>query len=169
MNCDPRLTRSRRRVVARLVAFALGPVTFATACAAVTRLVPGGADTHAFAGVWVDSTKATPTDTVAWKLDPNGNDWTLEIKVVSDNAGHTATERHETRYGYWYLRGAAADSADRALCIKVRPRDGATCYAFQLDTIRSASADTRPRRRLVVLGYQGQQHKRTRVLLERLP
>jgi hypothetical protein len=150
-----------------------GLMLFSTACTAVSKLAPRAMDTHSLAGVWVDSTKATPTDTVAWKLDPNGSDWTLEIRVLRDSLMRVTTEQHVTRYGYWYLRGALADTAGRALCIKVRPRDGATCYAFELDTVRAARgdapvADGAPRRRLVVLGYQGQQHKRTRVLIERL-
>jgi hypothetical protein len=153
----------------RSVLLALSLMLFTTSCAAVSRLVPGAMDTHSLAGVWVDSTKATPADTIAWKLDPNGSDWTLEIRIVRDSAMRVTTERRETRYGYWYLQGVLTDTAGRALCIKVRPRDGATCYAFELDTLPAPQGGGPARRRMVVLGYQGQQHKRTRVLIERLP
>jgi len=155
--------------VLRTAPLTLSVMLLTTSCAAISKLVPRGMDTHSLAGVWVDSTRATPTDTVAWKLDPSGSDWTLEIRVLRDSAMRVTTQRSETRYGYWYLQGALADTAGRALCIKVRPRDGATCYAFEFDTLSSARGGGPPRRRIVVLGYQGQQHKRTRVLIERLP
>ena len=160
---------SRSAVSERVAPLALSLMLLTSSCTAVMKLAPRGMDTHTLAGVWVDSTKATPTDTVAWKLDPNGSDWTLEIRVVRDGAMRVRTERSETRYGYWSLQGALADTAGRALCIKVRPRDGATCYAFEFDTLRSPPDDGPVRRRMVVLGYQGQQHRRTRVLIERLP
>lgn len=137
-------------------------------CATGSALFSAGPRPSEIAGVWVDSSKATPSDTVAWVLAPSGEDRTLEIQVVRDDAMRVTTKRIEKRYGLWFLRGSLADTASRAICFKERPRDGASCVAFQLDTLRSGTGGA-PRRRLLVLGFKGHQHTRNRVLYERLP
>jgi hypothetical protein len=120
------------------------------------------------AGIWVDSSKATPTDTVAWVLAPNGDDRTLDVHVASDSAGRAVITRTEKRYGFWFLRGSLADSAGRAICFKDKPRDGASCVAFRLDTLSDPRGGP-ARRRLLLPGYKGHHHTRDRVLFERLP
>lgn len=120
------------------------------------------------AGVWIDSSLASATDTVAWVLDPDGTDRTLRVSISRDSAGHPMAKQSTQRYGYWYLNGAMSDTAHRALCFKMRPRDGASCYHFQLDTVSGSAAAVR-RRRLTIVGYRGQRHTRDRTLLERLP
>ena len=69
----------------------------------------------------------------------------------------------------WHLQGALTDTADRALCFRAKPRDGAACYGFQLDSVGYDERVGRVRRRLVVLAYRGLQHTRDRELLERFP
>ena len=148
---------------------AMGSAFFASACAPFHHLTAYHSDLRALAGVWVDSVKRSPTDTVAWRLDPNGADWTLEIHVVSDSVRGIRNEERAKRYGYWYLDAAVSDTAGRMICFKKRPRDGGTCYPFRLDTLSATGTEGQPRRRLIVDGYAGEQHQRTRVLFERLP
>ena len=147
----------------------MGFVSFASACTPFHRLTEYHSDLRALAGVWVDSVKRSPADTVAWRLDPNGADWTLEIHVVSDSGRGVRIEQRAKRYGYWYLDGAVSDTAGRMICFKKRPRDGGTCYPFRLDTLPATGKEVQLRRRLIVDGYAGEQHQRTRVLFERLP
>ncbi len=166
------LRRAARPGRRRRVSFgplALGLALLVAACASGSALFHQRPDARELAAVWVDADKATPTDTVAWRFDPNGADWTLDIRVVRNSTGRATAEQRVKRYGYWYLQGALADTTRRALCFKARPRDGGTCYPFQLDTFPESAPDGIRRRRLVVLGYVGQRHARSRVLLERLP
>lgn len=160
-------SRAASRVARGTIASVIGALLCASACVGVSTAAAPGSRTRDIAGIWVDSAKATPTDTVAWRLDANGADWTLRIRVVRDSANRLTTEQQATRYGYWYVEGTSTDTTQRAICFKKRPRDGGTCYAFRLDTLDGGSAPAR--RRIVVAGYRGQQHTRTRVLLERLP
>ena len=153
-----------RRHAARLVP---GVMVLVTGCALIPALGRRRDDMRSLAGIWIDSARATPSDTVAWRLDANGADWTVTITVHHDSAGRGSTDRHDTRYGYWHLQGILSDTSGRALCFKARPRDGADCYPFVFDTIRDSSSAA-PRRRLVVLGYRGQRELRSRILLERL-
>jgi hypothetical protein len=146
---------------------ALAAALVAAACASIGSTSATNDDARGLAGIWVDSAKATPGDTTAWKLDGSGADWTLKIRVVRDGSGRATTEQTQTRYGYWYLQGALGDTTGRALCFKPRPRDGGTCYPFRLDTLGGGGALAR--RQIVIAGYRGQQHSRTRVLVERLP
>jgi hypothetical protein len=118
------------------------------------------------AGLWVDSVKTTPVDSSLWVLAPDGADRTLRIRVIRAADGTSHIDRHETNYGSWYLSGSLADTAHRALCFQQRARNGASCVRFQLDTVVSGA---RPRRRLIILGYQGNHHSGNRVLLERVP
>lgn len=125
----------------------------------------------ALAGVWVDSSSATPTDTVAWVLAANGQDRTLVVHVLPSKGGGANTTpapvtRRETRYGFWYLKGALGDTARQALCFQRRVRDGASCAPFRLDTV-PAGAGTATRRRLRVLGFGGAHRTGGRVLVER--
>ena len=148
---------------------AMGLVSFALACTPFHHMTAYHSDLRSLAGVWVDSVKRSPADTVAWRLDPNGADWTLEIHVVSDSGRGVRIEQRAKRYGYWYLDGAVSDTAGRMICFKKRPRDGGTCYPFRLDTLPATGNEVQLRRRLIVDGYAGEQHQRTRVLFERLP
>lgn len=148
---------------------AMGLISCAAACTPFHHVTAYHSDLRALAGVWVDSVKRSPTDTVAWRLDPNGADWTLEIHVVSDSVRGARSEQQAKRYGYWYLDGTASDPAGRMICFKKRPRDGGTCYPFRLDTLPATGAEGLQRRRLMVDGYVGEKHQRTRVLFERLP
>lgn len=120
----------------------------------------------ALAGIWIASAKATPTDTVAWVLAPNGEDLTLVVYVRPATTAASAVTRRETRYGFWYLSGALGDAMRQAICVKRRARDGAACAPFRLDTI-PAAAGVPARRRLRVLGSRGDHHTRDRGLLER--
>ena len=143
----------------------VGPALFGAACAGRSALGWSAASrARTLAGDWVDSAKATPTDTTAWRLGADGSDWTVTVHVRREGLAGAAAVERATRYGYWYLQGALADSVGRGLCFKKRPRDGATCYPFQVDTIVVSGE---PRRRLRVSGYAGQRHTRTRVLIER--
>ena len=148
---------------------AMGMISFAAACTPFHYMTAYHSDLRALAGVWVDSVKRSPTDTVAWRLDPNGADWTVAIHVVTDSVHGVRTEQRAKRYGYWYLDGAVSDTAGRMICFKKRPRDGGTCYPFTLDTLTATGAVGQLRRRLIVDGYAGELHQRTRVLFERLP
>ena len=139
------------------------------ACAPGMRRLLGAGRAADLAGTWVDSTKATPSDIVVWRLDPNGSDWNLLVQVVRDSTGRVVTRESVKRYGYWHLQGALTDTADRALCFRAKPRDGAACYRFALDSAAYDERSGRVRRRLVVLAYRGAQHTRDRVLLERFP
>lgn len=148
---------------------AMGFISSAAACTPFHHVAAYHSDLRTLAGVWVDSVKRSPTDTVAWRLDPNGADWTLEIHVVSDRVRGGRSEQLAKRYGYWYLDGAVSDPARRMICFKKRPRDGGTCYPFTLDTLPATGIAGLRQRRLIVDGYAGEQHQRTRVLFERLP
>ena len=118
-------------------------------------------------GVWVDSSLATSTDTIAWVLGENGIDRTLHITVSRDATGRASVDRRTTTYGLWYVSGDMRDAEKRTFCVKRRPRDGATCVSFRLDTVASTQIQG-VRRRLFLLGYKGQVHQRDRILLERL-
>ena len=139
----------------------------ATACSwpsgGLFSLGPRPAD---LSGAWIDSAKTTISDSSIWVLAPNGADGTLRIRIVAEPNGATHVERDDTRYGSWYLQGTLSDTEKRALCFKRRPRDGASCVRFRLDTI---SFDHGMRRRLTIFGYRGERTTADRILLERLP
>jgi hypothetical protein len=140
-----------------------------TACLPAVRRVLGAGRLADVAGTWVEVVNATPEDTVVWRLDPNGADWKLLVRVVRDGAGHISTNQTVKRNGYWYLRGALTDTAERALCFKARPRDGETCFKFDLDSVGYSERAARVQRRMVLLAYRGLQYTGDRVLLERFP
>ena len=117
------------------------------------------------AGEWIDSVKSTPTDSSIWQLTPSGDDRTLRLRLVQTSEGRRFDSK-STDYGSWYLSGQLADTAGRALCVVRRPRDGATCMQFRLDTVMR---DNRPRRRLMILEYRGNRTTADRVLVERIP
>jgi hypothetical protein len=137
---------SNARVVIALVLMSAG-------CASNSLLFHSGPRPAELTGVWIDVEKSSPVDTSAWLLAPNGDDKTLHF---------VGTKTSEKRYASWYMAGTLSDTAGRALCFQKRPRDGATCRAFRLDTLAG-------RRRLTVLGYPGAHHVSERVLIERLP
>lgn len=132
------------------------------ACASGLSL-GGGAGAHpaALVGAWVDSVKSSPADSSYWMLSSSGDDAARRVRRTSPDSVPTVEQRH---YGYWYLRGALADTADRAICFTKRPgRSAPTCIPFALD---STSSGGRSRRRLVVYGYEGRHSSGARVLLE---
>ena len=151
------------------LAVALAVVLAAMVSASSTAAQAAAAAPRSLAGMWIDSARVTPEDTLAWRLDPNGSDWVVRIRVVRDSANRATTERRDKRYGYWYLRGALDDTLHRTLCFKQRPRDGGTCYPFHMDTLPAPAGSDRPRRQITIAGYRGQREARIRVLIERLP
>ena len=136
-----------------------------TGCASNSVWFHAGARPPELVGIWIDVEKTTATDTSTWVLGAGGDDRTLHLKVVRDSAGRSHAMRDDRRRGYWYVSGDVNDTAKRAICFKERPRDGATCRSFRLDTVSGPPS----RRRLVVLGYPGEHHVSERILIERLP
>ena len=55
-----------------------------TSCASSGGLFSVGPKPHELVGVWIDSAKATPTDTIAWILGADGDDRTLHVHVSRD-------------------------------------------------------------------------------------
>jgi hypothetical protein len=111
------------------------------------------------ARTWVDSSLATPTDTVAWVLGSRGLDQTLTIHVGPDSAGRTTRSEHLDGYGYWYVKGEEAQHDTGHICFRSRARGRDACYAYEV-----AEA---PRPRLLIVAYQGRRHTRDRVLVAR--
>ena len=77
----------------------------------IQRPVPSACATSGgLFGTWVDIAKATPTDTTAWVLVPNGADRRLSITVLPGE--HGMPTRHETvaTHGTWYGSGQLADT-----------------------------------------------------------
>ena len=105
------------------------------------------------AGVWIDVSATTASDTVARVLAPNGDDRGLRLKVERGASGGVVVRRDEKKYGFWYLQGALEDTARRAICYKKRARDGGTCVHFALDTTREGGI---LRRRLTVRDFPGE-------------
>ncbi|MHB8839210.1 MAG: hypothetical protein ACYC7F_09695, partial [Gemmatimonadaceae bacterium] len=136
-----------------------------TGCASNSVWFHAGPRPPELVGMWIDVEKTTAADTVVWLLGVGGDDRTLHLRVVRDTSGEIRIKREDRRYGSWYLSGALSDTGRRAMCFKKRPRDGATCRQFRLDTIPGPPV----RRRLTVLGYPGEQRVSARVLVERLP
>lgn len=135
------------------------------ACASSGGLFSVGPKPRELVGIWIDSAKATPSDTIAWILGADGDDRTLHIHVSRDAKGVASVETDDKRYGFWYSSGEMADTASLKLCVKRRARDGGTCTHFRLDT-----TTTQPlRRRLTLYGYRTSHGINDRVLLERLP
>jgi hypothetical protein len=117
------------------------------------------------AGEWIDVRHATPDDTSLWILRADGYDGTAHL-VRKTTASGVVTERQQSRYATWYLRGNVADSA-RQICFARRlGRDGLTCWRFLLDTIVTPDGE---RRRMIVKDYQGQHTRADRILLSRDP
>lgn len=125
----------------------------------------------ALAGVWVDPSKATPTDTVAWVLTPTGEDRTRIIHVeplqprTTGPVGRRQVKRQERRHGSWYLSGVLGDTSSQAICVKRRARDGASCASFRLDTL-PATAGTHGRRRLRIVSLPRRRDTPAHVFLE---
>lgn len=112
------------------------------------------------AGDWVDPKHVAPGDTSVWRLAPDGADLRVRVRARPDAGTVTTT----SRYGAWFLRGALADTAGRALCFAPRRTRSATwCLHFALDTLADG------RRRLVIARYHGTHETATRTLVERRP
>lgn len=155
-----RMRWPRRRVLVALgVALALG------ACAPGTRLFQLGPRPSELVGSWVDSTQATPTDSVVWVLAANGAHRRMHIFVTRDAGGQPAASREEKGDGQWYVAGALADTSDRAFCVSRRSRSASSCVPFRLDTLHVAGS--KARRRLTIL--RRGDHAPLIVLLERVP
>lgn len=110
-------------------------------------------------GTWVDSSLATPTDTVAWVLGPRGLDQTL---TRHRSATGDWTERLDG-YGYWYVAGRAERADTGQVCFRSRARGRDACFAY---ATRESTGATTPRR-LVIYAYQGLHHTRDRILFRR--
>lgn len=130
-----------------------------------TRRFHRGPQPAELVGTWVDSTQATPTDSVLWMLAANGAHRRLHISVTRSASGQPVAAREEKGDGQWYVVGELADSSDRAFCVSRRSRSAASCVPFRLDTLPVAGPV--PRRRLVIL--RRGDHAPLIVLLERLP
>lgn len=120
-------------------------------------------------GAWVDSALATPTDTVAWVLGPRGVDQRLARHFASTEGGAAKWNESLDGYGYWYVPGRAATADTGRICFRSRARGRDACFPYQLGTAQAAAdgAQERPRKRLLIVAYQGQHHTRDRVLIER--
>ena len=139
-------------------------VVVAAGCASGSHWFQAGPRPSELVGVWIDVEKTTEADTVAWVLEEDGDDRTLHLRVLRDTGGGTRIERNDRRYGSWYLFGDIADTAGRMICFKQRPRDGATCRTFRLDSLPGLPLH----RRLTILGYPGEHHVSGRVLVQRV-
>jgi len=115
-------------------------------------------------GTWVDSSLATPTDTVAWVLGAHGLDETLTIHVARDSTGAVTRQEHREGYGYWYAPGSGVAADSGRICFRSRARGHDVCYPYHVTVVSVAG---RERRRLKVDGYQGRQHTRDRILIAR--
>lgn len=117
------------------------------------------------AGDWVDLAHATPSDTSVWRLRADGADLTVHVLArPAAGAAYAAAETRPSRHGIWFLRGALADTAARALCFNSRPgRNPTSCVRFALDTLADGT------RRLVLRNYRGTHAAATRTLVERRP
>ena len=153
------------RISHRMRCGLLAVLIVSAACASSGGLFSAGPRPSELAGIWIDKVKTTPTDTLAWVLDPDGADRTLEVRYKRDEAGVLSREEVKRSYGVWYIEGRMQDTASRALCIKPHARFGATCYPFRLDTLATSPF----RRRLTVRGYRGNHSVSDRVLVERVP
>ena len=110
---------------------------------------------------WVDPKHVAPGDTSVWRLAPDGTDLRVRIRSRPVVA---APDSEASRYGTWFLRGAIADTAGRALCFAPRAtRSQVWCLRFALDTLADG------RRELVVYNYHGTHGVGTRTLVERRP
>ena len=117
----------------------------------------------ALAGVWIDSARTSATDSSLWLLEPQGDERSVRVSAGRGGVSGSRVERSPERS--WYLSGDLTDTTHRSLCLKRRPRDGATCMQFSLDTLRSGGGS---RRRLIVFGSEDRKAPGT-VFLERLP
>ena len=134
----------------------------AAACASVPHLAMSNRPA-AVSGEWIDVRHATPDDTSLWILRGDGYDGTAHLIRRVTEAG-VVTERHQTKYATWYLRGDIADSTHQICFARRLGRDGLTCWRFLLDTIATADG---MRRRMIVKDYQGQHTRADRILLAR--
>jgi len=136
------------------------------ALAGCASLRPFGTRPSALAGVWIDSTKTTPSDSSYWVLGSDGSDRTRRVERAMSQ-GSSQPHVTEQDYGVWWLAGSLDDTVGRRLCIRRHGRSTpATCFSFTLDSTRSAAP---PIRRLLLKDYRGNNSLRDRVLLEQRP
>ena len=112
-------------------------------------------------GTWVDSSTASPTDTVAWVLGPRGLDQTLTRHLAADAGDRGRWTENLDGYGYWYVPSNAPAADTGRICFRSRGRGRDACFQYELSTTPAA------RRRLLIVAYQGRHHTRDRVLVER--
>ncbi|MEA3245829.1 MAG: hypothetical protein U9Q74_06705 [Gemmatimonadota bacterium] len=118
------------------------------------------------AGTWVDSSLATPTDTIGWVLGVRGLDQTLAKHLVADSTDGGHWTEDISGYGYWYVPGGEPAADTGRICFRSRGRGRDACFRYQLGAER-LGPDAQPRRRLLIVAYQGLHHTRDRILLER--
>lgn len=140
-------------------------ITGVLACASRGTLFSFGPRPAEIVGVWIDVAQTSKTDTIAWVLAADGDDQTMRL-VVHDSAGKHLAKVRETWNGWWYVTGKLSDSKHRAICCKRRPRDGATCLRFRLDTLSILGAE---RRRLTILGYPNDDWPQPRIFVGHRP
>ena len=115
-------------------------------------------------GTWIDSARATPTDTFAWVLKANGDDQSLHISIRRDATGAAVLKQLQQRDTQWYLSRSLTGASQPKLCFKRRARDGGMCVRFKMDTLTSGSG-----RRLHILGDADRDRLGDRILEERTP
>ena len=140
-------------------------ITAVSACTSTHPLFSLGPRPTEIAGVWIDLAQTSATETVAWVLAPDGDDHTMRV-VVHDSGGKHLTTVSQRWNGWWYVSGNLSDPTHRAICYKRRPRDGATCLRFRLDTLTIPNPD---RRRLTILGYTNEEWLQPRIFVGHQP
>jgi hypothetical protein len=145
-----------------------GALLGSVACVHPSQWLRPGAHPLEITGVWLNLAQSSATDTIAWVLAPNGDEQTMIIHVAKGAGDTPVTTIREVRKGLWFLNGALTDSARRAICYQPHSRGGSTCVNFRLDTLPQVRGVSL-RRRLTVLGFQGERPTGDRVLLERRP
>ena len=104
----------------------------------------------AVAGVWIDSTRSVPGDTLLWALSPEGSalldltartDHPSEAPLRSDPYAGPA-RRARTYHGTWYTRPSASGGGAPELCFMRPGREAETCSPFSVDTTTVAGVRT---------------------------
>jgi hypothetical protein len=127
---------STNRLTRGIVALAFATVV---GCAGLFQLGPRPAQ---LAGVWLDSSTTTPTDTFSRVLDQGGDDRSFHVRVIRNASGRAVLDTQSTRNGRWWVSGDLSDTVGRRLCVTPRPgRNPGTCITFRLDTLVMASGN----------------------------
>lgn len=152
------MTGRTRNVTTLVLALAL------SGCALAPRFAPLS-PSAALVGVWIDSLRTTPSDTVVWMLARDGSKRVRYASVRADKAGRSRTNERIVSDGHWYVSDPTGDVAGRRYCFRRRPMDGASCVSFHLDTL-SQGASGVARRRLAISSFDGGVAPASQVLLE---